>query len=184
MAQRCSYCGKTEKQHGGKACVDVAGFRIARLEADLHAANERARHIQFSRDELDAANDRIDELERAHEALRAELAEARRELGEAREDTRRLDWLVANGARDRAAIDLILAGSTKQAALLAELPGLPVAEMLDRGWLSPVSDIGDPYLEDALCRFFEVNSRAELKDLLYGDFGAAIAATREVPHAG
>jgi len=32
MAQRCSYCGKTEKQHGGKACVDVAGLRRALRE--------------------------------------------------------------------------------------------------------------------------------------------------------
>jgi hypothetical protein len=27
MAQRCSYCGKTEKQHRGRPCVDVAGLR-------------------------------------------------------------------------------------------------------------------------------------------------------------
>jgi len=28
MAQRCGLCGKTEKQHGGKACVD-AGLQLA-----------------------------------------------------------------------------------------------------------------------------------------------------------
>lgn len=27
MAQRCSYCGRTRKQHKGKPCIDVAGFR-------------------------------------------------------------------------------------------------------------------------------------------------------------
>ncbi len=26
MAQRCSYCGRTEKQHGGVACIDLSGF--------------------------------------------------------------------------------------------------------------------------------------------------------------
>ena len=25
MFQRCSYCGKTEKQHKGKACIDISG---------------------------------------------------------------------------------------------------------------------------------------------------------------
>lgn len=27
MAQRCTYCGRTRKQHKGKPCVDVVGFR-------------------------------------------------------------------------------------------------------------------------------------------------------------
>lgn len=26
MAQRCGYCGKTEKQHGGKACIALRGY--------------------------------------------------------------------------------------------------------------------------------------------------------------
>ena len=26
MAQRCTYCGKTEKQHKGKPCFDTKGF--------------------------------------------------------------------------------------------------------------------------------------------------------------
>lgn len=25
MPQRCSYCGKTEKQHKGKACISISG---------------------------------------------------------------------------------------------------------------------------------------------------------------
>ncbi len=28
MAQRCSYCGKTEKQHGGKSCFDITAFKM------------------------------------------------------------------------------------------------------------------------------------------------------------
>jgi len=29
MSQRCGYCGKTRKQHFGKACIDVEGFKRA-----------------------------------------------------------------------------------------------------------------------------------------------------------
>ncbi len=29
MPQRCSFCGKTEKQHGGKACMDPQLLRAA-----------------------------------------------------------------------------------------------------------------------------------------------------------
>lgn len=32
MAQRCSYCGRTEKQHKGVACFDVPGFTKALAE--------------------------------------------------------------------------------------------------------------------------------------------------------
>jgi hypothetical protein len=35
MPQRCSYCGKTEKQHKGKACVDeVLKLQIKQLNSE------------------------------------------------------------------------------------------------------------------------------------------------------
>ncbi len=30
MAQRCSFCGKTENQHGGKACIDPQLRQLAK----------------------------------------------------------------------------------------------------------------------------------------------------------
>ena len=38
MAQRCSFCGRTKKQHNGRACVDVEGFKkILKQRADSYA---------------------------------------------------------------------------------------------------------------------------------------------------
>ncbi len=37
MPQRCSFCGKTEKQHGGRACVDLSSFKRPNASRQLVA---------------------------------------------------------------------------------------------------------------------------------------------------
>ena len=81
-------------------------------------------------------------------------------------DAERLDWLISNGGRSRVEIDAILDGTAKNARILTEFPDLPVADMIARGWLQGIDDIGDEFLEDALFGFFQVDSMDNLKALL------------------
>lgn len=43
--------------------------------------------------------------------------------------------------------------------------GVPVADMIARGWLKGVNDLWDSHLNEALCRFFRVNSIEEIEVL-------------------
>ncbi len=42
MPQHCRFCGKTEKQHGGRPCVDVAGFKALLKRANEAEAKQKA----------------------------------------------------------------------------------------------------------------------------------------------
>lgn len=41
MAQRCTYCGKTEKQHGGKPCMDPSLLHALRIPIELPKPKSR-----------------------------------------------------------------------------------------------------------------------------------------------
>jgi len=43
MSQRCSFCGKTEKQHGGKPCIDPLLKELSEHSGDLRSAFDKNR---------------------------------------------------------------------------------------------------------------------------------------------
>jgi len=57
---------------------------------------------------------------------------------------------------------------------------LPISDMVKRGWLTGVTDVRDKDLEQALCRFFDVNSVDEIEILLHAAKKANVA-TRTMP---
>jgi hypothetical protein len=52
MRQRCSYCGKTERQHGGRPCVDQAGLRRALNAVQKPPEAEGREYLPHEREQL------------------------------------------------------------------------------------------------------------------------------------
>jgi len=84
MAQRCTYCGRTQKQHGGKACVDVAGFRQVLgkpkpVEVRIQLDHSDVGHIYVSQDRF-ALEARSEQIVLTHRQIQ-EIVDYAREHG-------------------------------------------------------------------------------------------------------